>query len=491
MTDPLKCVMVVFNWYEKGNTDLRINNPSFFFPLSLFFSSFFLLLFFISLLNFMTLYKLFRTKRKLRRKDAQRTSTTDLDKSGILAQPFPPMVCRAKSPCDILDFVGYPRIQPLQSQSPPIKYSAVTESLPLTIRNKTPSSITTSVTPTVTAKVTEQAPVLIVHQVSSSTSPRDLSEVQMPTPRKAMPPTWRLLSAGQAEKTLVEDKQCTTNDAKQVILLHQQKIDFELERQDWARREEQHRQLEQQMLQRIKENQAKIDQLSSYSPKPSETRKGQKSCTFTPRPRPQDCESLSCHSEEKEEYEYDVIGENEHQFIYQQPERSNRIMDHPYSRRIMYSQNRLVIAPPMNWNYYPSYYSKHDNDDDDGYDSKDDESSFFEEEPCDTRRHSPYIENSDDGDDEDEQSSLDDDPSYMNRQWRQSKPVYYAWQRESPGYIHAGGMYQQQPSCHSAFMYNQPYYHRPPSKERKRQSLIRHYSYEDVYRNGFTSYIYH
>jgi hypothetical protein len=37
----------------------------------------------------------------------------------------------------------------------------------------------------------------------------------MPTPKKAVPPTWRMLNADRTEKTLVEDKQYNEDDTKQ------------------------------------------------------------------------------------------------------------------------------------------------------------------------------------------------------------------------------------------------------------------------------------
>ncbi|SAM07169.1 hypothetical protein [Absidia glauca] len=467
----------------------------------------------------MTFYTLFRTKRKLRRKVTQRASTTDLDTSGILAQPFLPMMSRAKSPCDILDFVGYPRTQlPNQSNPPPPPPSPIqhyhrlhlaNETLPLTIRNKTPTSIIESVTPTVTAKDNE--PTLIVHQSSSSTTepPRDLAEFQMPTPKKAVPPTWRMLNADRTEKTLVEDKQYNEDDTKQAFLLLKQKADFELERQDWARKEEQQRQLEQEMLRMIQENQAKIDQLSSSYCAPE-----QLSCMFKPRhgqfdsPSPND--SHGNHSSD-EAYNNDGTRDaaNENRTYYSSNQTAgpntpkDRFFNHPANQRSTYHQNKLLLAKPMNWDYYPPYYSDDDDDDDDDdYASGDDNFSIPRRKPFGTAttQHLPNLESSDDGDDEEE--SLDD--GWMKRSGLQSQRnpsvVYYTshW-HPSPGYIHRHRhllSYQQQMQSSlssPATPYHFHQYHsisRHPSKTRPRNQLMRHYSYEDVPRNGFVPYLY-
>lgn len=162
----------------------------------------------------MTLYKFFKTKQKLRRKDAQRSSTSDLDTSaGILAPPFPPLLSRAKSPSDILDFVGYPRLQVRNHPSPlsirPVP--STTTDAPLTIRNQTPLN-TTTVT-TAVEKVAQSLPpdaaavqtTTTAPPLTSATLPRDTSGFHMPTPKKALVPTWRILNADQAEKTLIAE----------------------------------------------------------------------------------------------------------------------------------------------------------------------------------------------------------------------------------------------------------------------------------------------
>lgn len=483
----------------------------------------------------MTLYTLFRTKRKLRGKATQRASTTDLDTSGILAQPFLPMMSRAKSPCDILDFVGYPRTQLANQLNPPPpppspiqhyhRHHHATDSLPLTIRNKTPTSFIESVTPTVTAKDNE--PTSVVHQSSSSTTepPRDLSAFEMPTPKKAVPPTWRMLNADRTEKTLVEDKQYSRDDTKQgknptssplscdyplvtdwpwsllAILLLKQKADFELERQDWERKEEKHRQLEQDMLRMIQENQAKIDQLSS--PK-------QLSCMLKPRQGNFDFRSPNDDHCNDEVYDNDgtedAANEDWSYHSSNQTERSSipkdRFLNQPANQRSMYHQNKLLLATPMNWDYSPPYYSDDDEVDDDGYASEDDDSSISRSKlfGTTTTRRLPHLESSDDGDDDEE--SLDD--GWTNRPWMQSRSnpsvVYYTshW-HPSPGYIHhhhhlLAYQQQMQSSLSSpAAPYRLRQYRpisRHPSKSRTRNPLMRHYSYEDVPWNGFAPYLY-
>ncbi|KAI8093208.1 uncharacterized protein BX664DRAFT_329172 [Halteromyces radiatus] len=148
----------------------------------------------------MALSKIFRTKQKLRRKDAQRMSTTDLDTSGILAQPFPPMFSRAKSPCDILDFVGYPRVRPMEQPPSPIRQQPTFIDAPLTIRNKTPSTAANN----------------SGDSFPSSTT-HDFSCLHMPTPKKAMAPTWRILNADRTEKTLVMDHHQDNKDHGKIV----------------------------------------------------------------------------------------------------------------------------------------------------------------------------------------------------------------------------------------------------------------------------------
>ncbi|CAO3606806.1 unnamed protein product [Cunninghamella echinulata] len=236
-------------------------------------------------------------KIKGKRRKRTSASTTDIDTSGILAQPFPPMFSRAKSPSDILDFVGYPKpipspglihnistnnnnnnnnnnnkdgISPMAYYQLPMAFN-----IPLTIRNKTPE-ISSSPSPSnsphnnnnnnnkpLSNPTSLSSSIMVYSQNRATLSSPSL--LQMPTPKKVIPPTRRILNADQNDKTLVLEDQSTAKKAisiDDVELLRQQMKEIQLERQDWIRLEKERRKVEEDLLRTIKENQDKIKELS-------------------------------------------------------------------------------------------------------------------------------------------------------------------------------------------------------------------------------------
>lgn len=200
-------------------------------------------------------------KIKGKRRKRTSASTTDIDTSGILAQPFPPMFSRAKSPSDILDFVGYPKpipspglthninnnndiinnnnkdnISPMTfyHQLPPMAFN-----IPLTVRNKTPEKLSPppsssnslqvinnsnnnnnnrnnninkpASSPKKETILSSSSSTTVVYSQNRATlsSP---SLLQMPTPKKVIPPTHRILNADQNDKTLVLEDQSTIKE---------------------------------------------------------------------------------------------------------------------------------------------------------------------------------------------------------------------------------------------------------------------------------------
>ncbi|CAO3644107.1 unnamed protein product [Cunninghamella blakesleeana] len=230
-------------------------------------------------------------KVKVKRRKRTSASTTDIDTSDILAQPFPPMYSRAKSPSDILDFVGYPKpipspglvqndksndISPMTfyHQLPPIALNA-----PLTVRNKTPKKSSPSNSPQhisnlnnktasspkkeITLSSLSSSSTIVYSQNRATLSSPSL--LQMPTPKKIKPPTYRILNADQNDKTLVIEDQLTKKETlsfDEVEKLKQQMREIQIERQDWIRLQNEQRKVEEDLLLRIKENQAKINELS-------------------------------------------------------------------------------------------------------------------------------------------------------------------------------------------------------------------------------------
>jgi hypothetical protein len=254
----------------------------------------------------------------------------------------------------------------------------------------------------------------------------------------------------------------------------------------------------------IQENQAKIDQLSSSYSAPE-----QLSCMFELRHDQFDSPSTN---DSHGNHSSDGIknAANEDRCYYSSKETAypntpkDQFFNHPANQRSTYHQNKLLLAKPMNWDYYPPYYSDDDDDDDDDDDhvSGNDNSLILRRKPFGTAttQHLPNLESSDDGDDEEE--SLDE--GWMKRSGLQSQTnpsvVYYTshW-HPSPGYIyrhHHLLPYQQQMQSSlssPATPYHFHQYHpisRHPSKTHPRNQLMRHYSYEDVPRNGFLPYRY-
>ncbi|OAD79221.1 hypothetical protein PHYBLDRAFT_162299 [Phycomyces blakesleeanus NRRL 1555(-)] len=264
----------------------------------------------------MALSRLFSTRKKLS-KDASgrpKSKPTTAAPSGILSKPFPPLSSRAKSPSDVLDFVGYPRL----SHSTPISQVRKRQSTPqlqpqrhFTIRNQTPQP-------------DAEQPQLISHH----TPPQPLQPLQplpplkMPTPRRVIPPTRHMLSAELTDKTLVEEPESIypqkesrrslltapfnpnvvinrplsidhtypltnmslkprphdnlvenytwcpengmhDNDLQEEITALQERIhEFNREKSEWAKRETEHRQNEQRMLETIHHTQVQLEKLS-------------------------------------------------------------------------------------------------------------------------------------------------------------------------------------------------------------------------------------
>ncbi|KAG0170899.1 hypothetical protein DFQ28_001424 [Apophysomyces sp. BC1034] len=131
----------------------------------------------------MALFGLFKSKRRKLRKDASgRVVSTTVDSSGILARPFPPLEGRVKSPSDLLDFAGHPQ-------------SSI-RSLPAAMDKKKQKMKAKSPTP--------------IRRPTASPPP-----LLMPKPKRAIPSTQLVLTAGVCDKTLLEEDPRTDTEWKQ------------------------------------------------------------------------------------------------------------------------------------------------------------------------------------------------------------------------------------------------------------------------------------
>lgn len=163
-----------------------------------------------------------RKRQEPKRHNASKI-TMDAASIAILTRHFSPLSCRAKSPSDLLDIVGYPHTLVFHTSLPP--------------------TITPLVEPTV-----------------SPPSPAEEEPVRLTVRNRTMTPqALLLLETSREDKTLVEEDKM---DA-QLEALKQRLIQFEQEREGWKDKLRVYIQREEQLRKIIRENQAKIQQLSS------------------------------------------------------------------------------------------------------------------------------------------------------------------------------------------------------------------------------------
>ncbi|KAI9303595.1 hypothetical protein BJ944DRAFT_99584 [Cunninghamella echinulata] len=374
------------------------------------------------------IYEEKEVKIKGKRRKRTSASTTDIDTSGILAQPFPPMFSRAKSPSDILDFVGYPKPIPSPGLihnnsnnnnnnnnkdgiSPMAYYQLpMTFNIPLTIRNKTPEK-STAPSPinspdnnsnnnnnnninninnnkSISHSTTSSSSTMIYSQNRATLSSPSL--LQMPTPKKVIPPTRRILNADQNDKTLVLEDQPTTKKAislDEVEYLRQQMKEIQLERQDWIRLEKERRKVEEDLLRTIKENQDKIKELSLQQGRQIQHQQKQQQRQLnllkykvlanplplsTPSYTQDDEESENDNNDQIEDsfyYENPSFNENDHSSYYDAGQHK-----HPFYQQPIYFSTEDIETP--------RYISSHHSESSSGYysDEEDEENSYEEEE---------------------------------------------------------------------------------------------------------------
>lgn len=190
----------------------------------------------------MPIHKFFKTKRKL--KNDSTAGANHPDNSGILSKPFPPLASRAKSPSDLLDMVGYPRLYNVSS--PNLAQQQEEEN-------------------------TKRPPVGPRRVSFHASPPPPPPPLLMPKPKMAVPPTRRmLLRSGWADKTLVEGEEDPPKTPKlrdapsELEALHQQLLMYQEEQQAWAKRDDEHRKREEWMRKKLEETQAQLKQLRQY-----------------------------------------------------------------------------------------------------------------------------------------------------------------------------------------------------------------------------------
>lgn len=167
------------------------------------------------------LKKLFN-KRKRQEPKRHNTSKITMDAASIaiLTRHFSPLSCRAKSPSDLLDIVGFPHsivFSPAFINSTPVKEAETEHVEPiLTIRNNT-------------------------------------------TPQEIL-----LLETSREDKTLVEEeKKSTSSMDQQLNKLKQRLIKFEQEREHWKLKLQAYMYREEQLRNIIHKNQERIKQLTA------------------------------------------------------------------------------------------------------------------------------------------------------------------------------------------------------------------------------------
>ncbi|KAI7893368.1 uncharacterized protein EV154DRAFT_501791 [Mucor mucedo] len=185
--------------------------------------------------------KKFFYKRKRQEPKRHNTSKITMDAASIaiLTRHFSPLSCRAKSPSDLLDIVGYPHS---------IVFSPVFQSA-------TPAAITAPVAataaaagPITTAEESVRLPVAVPKQVR-------LTVRNALTPQEVI-----LLETSREDKTLVEERDGMD---EQLEALKQRLNQFEEEREGWRIKLRVYMQREEQLRKIIRENQARIKQLSN------------------------------------------------------------------------------------------------------------------------------------------------------------------------------------------------------------------------------------
>ncbi|KAG2234359.1 hypothetical protein INT48_007226, partial [Thamnidium elegans] len=158
------------------------------------------------------LKKIFSTKRK---QDPGRHNTSkitmDPASTAILTRHFSPLSCRAKSPSDLLDIVGYPTT---------VLFSPILYPTPLQHEENQRQRLT----------------------IRNNTTPNHDT---------------LLLETSREDKTLVEEDLTT----QEVIRLHQKLIEFEQERELWQEKLQGYIEREEHMRKIIQENQEQLNQL--------------------------------------------------------------------------------------------------------------------------------------------------------------------------------------------------------------------------------------
>ncbi|KAI8374178.1 uncharacterized protein BYT42DRAFT_615357 [Radiomyces spectabilis] len=160
----------------------------------------------------MPIARFFKSKSKLRKEPGRGpTKAANVDTSGFLSKPFPPLESRAKSPSDILDIAGYPRF----IHTPPARDQ----------KNGSPSSLTPS--SKLSSKSNESKRVIAT--TLSQTPPSMLSAaVDDPPPitgPKLKPAaTHPSLSPASSDKTEIE-RTAARHSAKQAQSIMSKKMD--------------------------------------------------------------------------------------------------------------------------------------------------------------------------------------------------------------------------------------------------------------------------
>ncbi|KAI8140138.1 hypothetical protein BJV82DRAFT_581427 [Fennellomyces sp. T-0311] len=228
----------------------------------------------------MPLPKLFKNKGKLREQSAV-SSRHPMD--AILSREFTHLNSRAQSPTDLLDMVGYPRIQ--NASSPNLSTPAAAPSS--SFRRKQRPSVGPRRASFHSFSPTTRPKPLRIESNTSSPPP-----LEMPTPLLAVPPTEDMLRSDTwADKTLDEEEEAAGDPralsrAPQELppppqpqeQHHRNEIDelyhklwmYQQEYQVWVKRESEHRLREEWMYKQLQETRAQLKrlQLVAYHNRP-------------------------------------------------------------------------------------------------------------------------------------------------------------------------------------------------------------------------------
>ncbi|KAI9321043.1 hypothetical protein BX666DRAFT_1913932 [Dichotomocladium elegans] len=235
----------------------------------------------------MVLKKFFKGKRKIGLPDTLSRSLPS-EFSSVFAGEFPPLTSRAKSPSDVLDFVGHPRCSILTGSCDDLPKSPL-------------ATASTCISQMQQQPVRPMPPVRRTSFYSYSYDDDQQRKgaaatpltLVMPQPITAIPPTRdTVLRSTSKDKTLVSLKEsgigvekeeqhqehqeqqqqrksdespngltsCTTLQS-----LYQELESYRLEHQEWLRREREHQQNEEWMMMKLYDVQAQLDQLTAHT----------------------------------------------------------------------------------------------------------------------------------------------------------------------------------------------------------------------------------